>query len=418
MRKYNSPHGSSNRRAVTREKSSTKAWTIAFKTHCGLGFLLRLILVAYANYHDRYFNVPYTDVDYKVFTDAARLITKGESPFDRHTYRYTPLLAFILTPNVYLHQDFGKILFSVIDILVAILIQQIVLGQKYKQRTANLCALLWLYNPLTIVISTRGNADSLAVLFVLQTLYLLLKDHCLTAGLIHGLSIHFRLYPLAFSLAMYLSLREKNWFLPNRKQLKLVLACALSLFDLTVISYHLYGYKFLYESFIYHLIRKDARHNFSAYFYMLYLSANKEPGILQRILTFLPQLTILVALSFCYSSKQKLPFALFTQAMIMVTYNPVMTSQYFFWFLSLLPLCLPNLKMSLTRASILIGSWILSQSLWLIAAYLLEFKGNNSFLYIWLASLLFFAVNIKVLTAAIHSYRPPTIDESMAVMKK
>ncbi|PBC34367.1 GPI mannosyltransferase [Apis cerana cerana] len=157
-------------------------------------------LVFYSNYHDKTFSVPYTDLDYKVFTDAARYIIEGSSPFERDTYRYTPLLALLLTPNIFINENFGKILFSFVDIL----------------------------------------------------------------------------------------------------------------------------------------------------------------------------------------------------AMIIVTYNPVLTSQYFFWYLSLLPLCLSRIGLSIYRSLFLCFIWILSQSIWLLAAYLLEFKGLNTFTYIWIASLFLFVVNIKI----------------------
>ncbi|XP_016842446.1 GPI mannosyltransferase 1 [Nasonia vitripennis] len=405
MTKHVAPSVKSCNKSIPKKKSMQPNTVVSLQIHCAIAFVLRLLLITYANYHDKYFKVPYTDVDYKVYTDAARHMTKGGSPYERHTYRYTPLLAMLMAPNVYLHQDCGKVFFSVVDILVAKIMRKILICQKFKPQTANLCALLWLYNPLAIVISTRGNADSLAVYFVLWTLYLLQNDQIIMTGIVHALSIHFRLYPLAFSLVMYLYLREKNLFIPNRRQLKLIIPCALALFDMTALCYAFYGKKFIDESLIYHIVRKDVRHNFSVFFYMLYLSANEGPTIVQKIFTFLPQVSILVALAFRYSTKEKLPFALFTQAITMVTFNPVMTSQYFFWFLSLLPICLPYLKMSLARTVVLLTAWILSQSLWLFAAYLLEFKGIDSFNYIWAAGMVFFAVNIKILVDLINCYK-------------
>ena len=378
---------------------------LSFKGHCTVAFLIRVALVIYSDYHDKTFSVPYTDVDYTVFSDAARHMVEGSSPFDRDTYRYTPLLALLLTPNIFLHENFGKILFSFVDILVGILINKILSLQHVSEKLKNTCAFIWLYNPFTIIISTRGNADSVAVILVMLSLYLFLQDKYIQAGFLHAISIHFRLYPLIFSIPMYFSLRGRNYLIPNKNQMKLVLSCVSLTVLLTLINYYFYGYKYLYESFLYHLMRKDTKHNFSVYFYMMYLSAKEPSSIIQKVLTFLPQLLLLLLLSYKYSDKSLLPFAMFTQAMVVVTYNPVLTSQYFFWYLSLLPLCLPRFGLSIRRSLCLCFLWILSQSLWLLAAYLLEFRGLNTFTYIWIASLLFFVVNVKILNDIIVYYK-------------
>lgn len=380
---------------------------LKFEKHCIVTFLIRLLLIAYGNFHDKYFNVSYTDVDYKVFTDASRLLLNGESPYERHTYRYSPLLAILLAPNILIHRDIGKLIFSIIDIIVGLLIKKILKQQKCNDKLSDICALTWLYNPLTIVISTRGNADSLAVLFVLLTIYYLLNDNSLLSGIIHGLSIHFRLYPIAFSLVMYLALRNRNdnsFLLPNKKQIKLVAGCILSITFLTLFFYYIYGYKFIYESLIYHLIRNDSRHNFSIYFYMLYLTTGKKLIIAIRILRVLPQIILLICLSFKYSNKHDLSFSMLTQAMVMVTYNSVITSQYFFWYLSLLPISLPFIKMNNIKIIILTLIWIIGQTIWLYFAYLLEFFGINTFTSIWMSSLLFFFINIKILIDVINHY--------------
>lgn len=74
--------------------------------------LFRVILILYGEWQDSHMEVRYTDVDYLVFSDAASLMASGVSPYKRTTYRYSPLLAFLLIPNSLIHRSWGKFLFS------------------------------------------------------------------------------------------------------------------------------------------------------------------------------------------------------------------------------------------------------------------------------------------------------------------
>ena len=72
----------------------------------------------------------YTDIDYKVVTDGAYYITLGKSPFLRHTYRYPPLLAILMIPNIYISPHFGKILFFLLDGICGLMIYFMISGNK------------------------------------------------------------------------------------------------------------------------------------------------------------------------------------------------------------------------------------------------------------------------------------------------
>lgn len=409
----------------------TKILNWEFRTHVQIGVLIRIGLVAYSIYHDKHFPVAYTDVDYKVFSDAARHVYNGDSPYKRHTYRYSPLIAFMLLPNVFYSRTFGKQLFCLFDVLVAVALKVLVERQLQNRdrenasRIAKYCSLFWIYNPMSIAISSRGNADSVPCFFVILSILFLQTDvikglsKFIISGIFLGFSIHLRLYPLALSFPMYLSLGEykinRNTklltgilsLLPNRKQILLTFSCILTLFLLTYGMYVLYGYEFLFETYIYHLFRKDTRHNFSVIFYHSYLTIE---GIsfdwVKTILQFFEGITLFVV-SLAFGTKpETLPFALFCQTVILVVYNSVMTSQYFIWFLSLLPLVVHSFKMRVGRAFLLFVLWLLAQGAWLFYAYLLEFKCREVFLFIWLKSVVFFCSNIYILAQLIKSYRP------------
>lgn len=87
-------------------------------------------------------------------------------------------------------------------------------------------------------------------------------------------------------------------------------------------------------------------------------------------------------------------------------YLQVITAQYFVWFFCLWPLILPWSKMNLKWDGLsCILLWIGAQTHWLMWGYLLEFKGKNVFLQLWVASLVFLAANIFILVMMIRHHR-------------
>lgn len=427
---------------------------ITFKQHLLIGLFIRLSFIVYGEFQDHFAEVPFTDIDYKVVTDGARHILNDQSPYKRHTYRYTPILAYLLTGNILIHTSFGKIVFSIFDILIGIVIRQIILDEhlhtfesnarsllkkhkrlaesharfhltpKYEKR-ATWAALCWIYNPMAIVIAARGNGDAITSLFILLTIFALQRSirqskarnlsYVLLAGFSHGLAIHFRLFPIAFSLAYYLYLGANRTgsnprsifhliFQLTRKQILLVLSTMSTLLALTLLFYQKFGYEFLYESYLYHLVRKDTRHNFSLYFYMNLL--NTKPMLVEKVLTFLPQLLILLAINLHFGIHRKtIGFCIFLQSFVVVSFNPVVTSQYFIWYLAILPICLKNLKgLKMNRAFSYCGLWCSVQAIWLYSAYLLEFKGWNTFGFIWMQGSIFFAANCFIMKVIIDNF--------------
>ncbi len=122
----------------------------------------------------------YTDVDYQVFTDAANHVYNGQSPYERDTYRYTPILAILLLPNIFLTNTFGKFLFVIFDLLCGYLIYRI---NSINGHSTDLKSILfWFYNPITIAISSRGNAESVMACLVLAFIYFLRSDQFAIAG--------------------------------------------------------------------------------------------------------------------------------------------------------------------------------------------------------------------------------------------
>lgn len=100
-------------------KAAEDDWTI--KRLLIVAFLIRVLFIFYAGIHDymfkarilivlsplSLFQVKFTDIDYAVYSDAAVHVYNGRSPFERATYRYSPVLAYLVLPNIF-YADFGR----------------------------------------------------------------------------------------------------------------------------------------------------------------------------------------------------------------------------------------------------------------------------------------------------------------------
>lgn len=278
----------------------------------------------------------YTDIDYSVYTDAAKYVLAGGTPYDRHTYRYTPLLAYMMLPCELWFENFGKCLFILFDIFAGYLIERILRemaastpSKLLSESTINALTCTWFFNPIIFNVSTRGNADTMIAYLVLLTLYLLLKQRYILAALAFGASVHFKIYPIIYALPMFLYIDHakpgafsvRGFFSKNRL-LFTVISAGLFLGSIAFF-YMKYGWVFLYETYLYHFIRKDNRHNFSVYFYYIYLNFEGVTAV-RAALTFLPQVVLVIFAGVKFF--RDLPFCLFIQTFAFVIFNKVCTA--------------------------------------------------------------------------------------------
>lgn len=387
-----------------------------------LSVLLRVGLLFYGNYHDIHHSVKYTDIDYQVYTEAATFMSEGESPYKSLTYRYTPALALLLLPNVYWNVVWGKIVFSAFDILTGYLIHSILNLHGWSPDASTWGAILWLFNPVAFTVSTRGNAEPLLTSLVLLVLYCRKKEKIVQCAVFFGLSIHMKIYPIIFSLPLYLNLgrvieldprKSSTMFLlfkmtllklcPNSRQAVFALVTVGTFLGVSALCYSHYGDHFLQQTYLYHVSRRDIRHNFSLYYYMFYLTVeNVYYSRVLSVFAFMPQVLLLLKSSICYHGH--LEFVFFLNTAIFVTFNKVVTSQYFLWHLSLLPLIVSRLDLKRSEASVLTVLWTGNQAAWLLSAYLLEFRGRPTHLCVLFSSVAFFLTNCYIMRFFIKKF--------------
>ena len=416
-----------------------------------IGLLLRLSLAFLLPFlfdtHGIVPGVAYTDIDYHIFVDAAQHVLQGDSPYDRHTYRYTPFLAALLARLPH-HQVTARYLFCLADALCGWIIlryRQQKPSSAYPQQSivspALQDALWWLYNPLAINICTRGSSESLQVLLpVLITVTIVTTGQksfarAILAGIFHGIAVHSKLYPIIYSLSFmtyFAPLASRRSASPDKNNsttllqslLAFVLTWAKRLLtpipliflvtflvtfaSLTYLAYLWYGPISLDEGLLYHLSRVDHRHNYSMHWYWIYLGRARpnfkhNMAIIGKLL-LLPQLLLLVYTSLTLGPAN-LGLALFIQTYLFVTQNKVITAQYLTWYLCLLPLCSHCFQKITTRLQMSLVCLAISYGLWLGSAYCLEMQGWAVHRWVWVASVVYYWANTSVIAALLDSYR-------------
>ncbi|ODM18220.1 GPI mannosyltransferase 1 [Aspergillus cristatus] len=394
-----------------------------------LSLALRATLLIYGAWQDAVSPVKYTDIDYLVFTDASRYVSRGLSPYSRDTYRYTPLLAWLLVPTTWNVAgislfSFGKVLFAAADVLAGWLVAKC-LRTHYGMDTAKAMkfACVWLLNPMVANISTRGSSEGLLGVLVAGVLWAALSKRVVVAGVLLGLGVHFKIYPFVYGVSILWWLdAQRTSSTPSKDEdgkertilqsllgfitpsrILLTLTALTTFLALNIAMYILYGTPFLQHTYLHHLTRIDHRHNFSPYSTLLYLASvdgGHGYGYKFESLAFIPQILLSVVVIPAVLAKKDLAGAMLAQTFAFVGFNKVCTSQYFLWYLIFLPFYLPNSsllrkpRLGLSVAAL----WVIAQALWLHQGFRLEFLGISSFVPgLFLAGLFFYAVNCWIL---------------------
>ena len=261
-----------------------------------LGLAIRVALIMLLSQYESIYNqdLALTDIDYKVYSDAALY----DSPYERHTYRYSPLLAYLMAFNYSHHEVIGKIILALFDVFAIGLVYYVnsrneneIIGTNYGMLSAKIYA----FNPLFIYLTVRGSCESitLCLLYAFWSLYWGGKADGHKSILemrakrvdqhqpsvqkrwasyaIFGLLVHFRIYPILFVpfiLAHQYHLSHTNKVSALIKGFFEISLVAGGVFlGLGLLFYSWYGRQFVEETYLYHWGRLDNRHSFSAFFY-------------------------------------------------------------------------------------------------------------------------------------------------------
>ena len=145
-----------------------------------------------------------------------------------------------------------------------------------------------------------------------------------------GVAVHLKIYPIIYAMPLLWSLGPRTlwpwrWV---RAQWCFGLISAGAFFAVSYAAYFFYEEEFLEHAYLYHVSRRDHRHNFSIYAYWIYLG--RESASLAGPLASAVQLSAVGVVGWRYAHED-LALGLFLQTLVFVAFNKVVTAQYFMW---------------------------------------------------------------------------------------
>jgi phosphatidylinositol glycan class M len=230
--------------------------------------------------------------------------------------------------------------------------------------------------------------------------------------LIYGLWVHIRLYPiilLPLLLFHEYESRNKSWKALFRLFVELGIGAGGVFIGLGALFYAIYGSNFIQETFLYHFSRLDNRHSFSPYFYEIYLNYILDTASASRsLIRLIPTLYII------FTSVRFLrgysPFYLhFLATYAFVSFNKVITMQYYMWIFGALILALPD-SLIFTQKRFRMGYGLILQYFlpiltWIWLSMKMENDGENHLHIMWIICLFQIYMHLWVLTSFMKTIR-------------
>lgn len=387
------------------------------------GLLIRLALIMYVSTKEDIMNqeISLTDIDYKVYSDAAT--PDCANPYlCHHTYRYSPLLGYLMGWNQQMEVA-GKIAFVLFDALAMVGLA-LLTRAGYEKSVVQ----LYSYNPLFIYLTVRGSCESISLALMFWTFYLLfgregnsilalpgnkakctLHPRMMLGYLLYGLWVHFRVYPIILLPIILIHLYKAT---PNNFKLFVVEAAKMALLSggtfllLLALFYSYYGWVFIEQTYLYHLRRLDNRHSFSPVFYDIYLSMNS-----QSFLRSLAQICVLFTATRRVHSSLSPAASIFIATYAFVSFNKVITLQYYMWVWGALLFLLPestllnNASRRYQKAFSYVMQWVLGVLVWVWMSLKLERDGDNIFMGMWVICICKLFLDLWVLTGFLKTLR-------------